>query len=1660
MKTSLPPPRGHTRERLQVLLLSVVLSLGVVGWTYLVHRRIGADDHQGSDVWVHGLRDIALSLPLAAAAVLIGLRAARRLGARGGGAMMALNRASIISLVFAALLVPSVPAHHAIDSFLDGDAATGHVHGTGVDDETASAAISFEQDSSASGLLAHGIRDALIAQAAGLPLLFVGLLRLGGRTATAGQPRRARRPALLAWPNRMPRVTYGGVSVALLGASLAVVSVPGLGSSVANAQEGGPDPCATAPSRTYDVSAINVKITLNRFGVNDPKSMMYVLDENIDAVRAQEASGEVSSGLGSDPIQPLVIRANLGDCVTINFTNRTTVGYVRQHDPPIQEADGECEVEPCDGLLEVGEATPLSMHMHGVSYRPEEGAGSFVGNNPDTMVEPGDSESFTVYVDPQLGEGSHTFHSHGDSRLENIHGLFGMLVAEPQGAQWLDPTTLQPLDSGWNAVIKPPSGPTFREFALIYHEIGDEAYREIMEADGITEVPVVDPFTDGYRPCSKAINYRSECFFERLSLLEREGFLPDESQQYGSYMNGDMATPRPEGYLGDPHKTRLMHAGAEMGHVHHYHGGAIRWRRNPRADDPDIAGGLKKDPIQNATSVRLDSQTINPGEAYSLEHECGMGGCQQAAGDYLYHCHIAHHYIGGMLGFIRVFDTQQPGLPALPDRGTAPEAVDSAGLLGQVVEGKTVVLQADLTDPDTQVALETLVESQLPPQGVRLDPQDATVWDWQKGGTPGQPVYLGEPEDTRSWPNYTSPTPGERPPIMFNPANGRYAWPLLRPHLGMRPPFAPNRHSGVPWLGETVTPERPDGLCPAEAPVRNYNITAIQTTINESGGGETPAMVDPNGQIFVLNEDVEAVRNGEKEPVPLTIRSNVGDCVAVTLTSTLNDTEENKGNSRVNLHTHFVQFDPQASDGVITGLSFEQSVRPAQTENRTLTTAAAAGATQISVSNPARLRVGVAIEVGQGAPSTEIAEISEISGSTVTLAEPLANDHAAGEMAGVEFVQYRWYSDVDSGTVFFHDHVDGIHSWGHGLFAAHIIEPAGSTYHDPVTGAEVRSGNIVDIHTDGSVGFGQRGSFREFVMFLHNGARGDGSPQGCEGGLINLRATPFRERDPNPGDEFNLGFTSLTEPAGDDRVDCTDQINATDPYLFSSVAYGDPDTPLLRAYAGDPVVVRQVGLVEQVGSLRFMGHRFAAERFNRNGTLTDAMTTGISERFDYVLDGGAGGPRRLPGDYLYYSSRSMEMQSGAWGIFRVHDRREPDLQPLPGRSPRGGNGFPQLTETGQAPPPASGVGGACPVWAPRRSYDVSIFETGADLEDATYAYALSEDVEAILDGTKPLEPLAIRANQLDCLEVRLTNELSADDFTWTWGSGSTRAGFSVGNVVSDPQRNGVAIGFNPDSSIAPGETRTYRYFVDKEVGTSLALNFANDTTMARGAHAAMIAEPFLSRHLDPETGETLRSGLSADIDVFLGRDFREFVTVAATDEHDIGHSIMEYDPSTDDGVLNYNQESLFEREGMEEEEEGEGDGDGEEGDDEEEEALERWEVFSTTAFGEDPATVYRAHAGDPVRFRVAVPAGNFPLVFHAEGHAYPLDHGIRNSMVIDTRTVMPGQTFDAHLIRGAGGALEGQGDYLVTQHRQLFQQAGWWGLFRVLPPDDTSIRPL
>lgn len=1618
------------------LAAAAVLGMAVVGWEYLLNTVLNPDvDWNAFGLAAHAALDAVLIVPIAILSVFAGRRLGRRLALEGADVPSVLGRISLIAMVFLLATLPVTASRDRVHEWMGTTYGLSLAElrpasaGLELTSEEAQQLCSFGsvrdpaadrfEPTTASLLLDRARtagRDALLQLAALLPLLLAATARRH-RAGIAGRLR------MIGARHRRTKSAVRWMSLALGSVALFCFGTGNDGRGIASAQprQAPINACdGSALVKTYDVHAIEVTITLNRWGDHINHGFMYALEANIPAIRSFEAALEadraledgigvtrVSHGLRKDPIQPLVLRANLGECLRVNFTNDLDM--------------------------------TSSMHILGLAHTASN-AGSAVGDNPDSMAAPGQTITYEIPIPSDPGaERSYYFHNHGAGRAQQNMGLFGAIVAEPAGATYLDVETGEPLDtvtgSNWEAIILDPNlagqadAKSFREFVIFYHEIGDEGFTDIRDRDNKL-MPLVDDVAGVYRPAARALNYRSEPFRRRLEVEKTA-----KSLGYASFPFGDPATPMPRSYVGEASKTRLMHGGSEIFHVHHLHGGGDRWRRNPNADpNNDYWKGLTKVPDPRLKSIHLDSQSIGPGTSYNLEHECGAGGCQQGVGDFLYHCHIGHHYISGMWSFWRVFGTLQTTetnlygkplavVPALfqadnpftdleAASNTPPlQGVPAGALIGLTVDdGRTLVADDAVTDPESQLGIAEWAHQMLPPAGVPLDKFDATVWDWASTGAGTGYRVWGPPESTEPFAGYVSSTPGERQEVLFNPKNGRYAYPLFHPQKGRRPPFSA-RHSGAPWLGEEMKKGRMDGLCArngvhpgvdvGESFDRFYPISAITLPIQVSADN-----VDPDGQIFVLNEEEEAIRRGDKLAEPLAIRSNVGDCVEIVFTNKIPDGPLNKNFSKSNMHSHFVQFDTQASDGVITGFSYEQSVRPIQSEDRVLTTAASAGDTLLAVNHTDRLRTGIWLGIGLGEgvcgtdprgqplPCTEIRRIEGLTDTSITLDRPLDKDHGSGQAVGVEFVRYRWYSDVDFGTVFFHTHVE-FKDWDHGLFGTHIVEPKGSTYHHPVTGETVRAGGLVDVHVDPSAGgnpvaFGVDGSFREFMLFLHNNSPVEGAfTRG--GGTINLRAEPWRRRDGDPA------------------------------YRFSSVRHGDPHTPLVRAYVGDPLVIRGMGLVERVGGIRFTGHRFNMERFTDESDIRDATFIGISERFDVSLQGGAGGPGGYPGDYLYYSTLGKDFESGAWGILRVHDTAQGDLQPLPDRAPpAGGEGFPRLGFTGD-PPPAleDGPGSVCPPEAPVRSYDIGVSDVRIVYNDlaASDRFGVAyHPGNRLSDAART--PLVLRANAGDCLRVNVRN------------SRRERGSFSLGELLFDPQRSyGTAIGYNFDSTIRPGWHKRYEYYADQELGLVLGLNLSDPLSVQRGAFAGVVIEPAGSLYRRPGTSEPLPNGgmgVQADI-VTDGVIKREFVALFSDEDRRIGQNTMPYPVSVQRFAgLSYAQEPLDLRGRL----------------------SDPASVFQSSLWG-DPRYVVTVPAGTPLVFRVGQPWGNQTHVPTLEGHRWLLEPRMAGSEQVYNDVLLPGMSLNLEFVGGAGGDLEAPGDYLFLDRRQPFLEYGLWMLVRV-----------
>jgi len=134
------------------------------------------------------------------------------------------------------------------------------------------------------------------------------------------------------------------------------------------------------------------------------------------------------------------------------------------------------------------------------------------------------------------------------------------------------------------------------------------------------------------------------------------------------------------------------------------------------------------------------------------------------------------------------------------------------------------------------------------------------------------------------------------------------------------------------YSGRNEIPAAP-AVCPADAPVKSFNVSAIDfpsMKLNpkapdaiEVDFERTIQMVNPDAKIYVLDEDVATVASG-LQPMPLTLRANVGDCLKVKLTNKMKE-------GRASFSALGLAFDPKDSLGANVGNNpGEQTVAPGE----------------------------------------------------------------------------------------------------------------------------------------------------------------------------------------------------------------------------------------------------------------------------------------------------------------------------------------------------------------------------------------------------------------------------------------------------------------------------------------------------------------------------------------------------------------------------------------------------------------------------------------------------------------------------------------------------------------------------------------------------------
>lgn len=833
----------------------------------------------------------------------------------------------------------------------------------------------------------------------------------------------------------------------------------------------------------------------------------------------------------------------------------------------------------------------------------------------------------------------------------------------------------------------------------------------------------------------------------------------------------------------------------------------------------------------------------------------------------------------------------------------------------------------------------------------------------------GTPVARLHPLPDRPLP--PPPTP-ERPgyPLFMPGAFGQRA---PKPPLGIaggREPtaleqanFAPNAEPGAVFTNP----------CPPGAPRRRYDIVGIQMPLQYNAAG----WHDPEGRLFILAEDEEAVLSGGQAPEPLVIRANAGDCIELNFTNKFpltiggNAFQSLHRTISAALHVHLVKFDVLVADSAMNGWNYDSSADYGQT------------------------------------------------------------------------LRLRWYADSELKTVFFHDHLFANVHQLHGVFAALIVEPAGSTYHDPYTGNEIKSGARAVIKNP------LRPDFREFALAVH-----DRVP------LFDDAGRPLNP-PPHPDSHEDFGVMAINyknEPF---------QFRTGDPaYVFSSYVHGDPVTPLLEAYAGDPVRVRLFdGAHEEQHSFNLHGYRWRREIDDPRSPLVASQVIGISEAFNLEFTADAAGDQ----DLLYYSGGVDDLWLGMWGIMRVYGQRAPHLLPLDDRPAPAPRTSPFPCPTHCRPPRARHPGRPCRRENPDRHYDVVavqvpiVYNRYQDHDPDGLLFVLAEDEDAVLAGDVQPVPLVLRANAGECVTITLTNHLPAKLAPTRYPRVPVPAPWPPSNRVSLHAQllrydargsDGATVGFNPDQTVGPGESITYRWLADEELGAANLWSYGDlRNHRHRGLYAALVIEPAGSVFLDPVSGEPLARGAHAIIHRAGLPDFREFVVFAVNGLGLLDRRGRRVPDATavephldheDQGVkgFNYRSEPFHHRLRAE---------------------PDRSRVFSSREHG-DPATpVFRSYVYEPVVFRYLMPADkprNTDFCIHgAAWLSQPQDPS--SNLVACHGGLSVGSALDIYLDGRRGALAARPGDYIYRSGIVRWDiEQGMWGLWRIYRRRTPRLRPL
>lgn len=1469
------------------------------------------------------------------------------------------------------------------------------------------------------------------------------------------------------WTARVALAFAAGLWLALAGGGMWAMSQATAAEVLPAAQPPRPtgpgNPCKSGQTpKRFQVSLINIPLFLNRFGDVVPEGRMYVLDANIAEVRATfaQAANPMLAG-DRDLLEPLTLRVNQGDCVEIRFTNR-----LNEPAPPFNRNDSIFTL-PGETLRAPGTVTPkprefapaltkpdvdfdpaiapaASMHFDGLDYDVIGSDGTAVGNNPDSTVPAGRNITYRLFA--------------------QVEGSF-------QFKDGADFTSQQTRPVGRDGKVRFIGSHAFGAFGAI-----------VVEPPGATWV---DPRTgealaSGTRATIKQPNapdFREHVLYMHDEVEAEPGILTRFCRSDDEEEAGDECIQPTRAQLAKLTKGTLPGLGG--GDADALVQGEIPVKLEWFAFNYRAEPGFNREEVGCPAATRagqgFDANAC-VGEETSLSSWAygDPGGGDLVFANYRgepmqirlmhpaeFETHTFHWHVNRW-----PFDPQdEGGLAAVSNphnHSTTTnlldvQAVSPGSHYSLIAQGGAGSAHQDKPATFGDV----IFHCHLYPHFAHGMWGLNRTLDKRERGTrtnpDGTPIPALIPLADF---DYQPTVPGRQDPP--EPTAIRPGYPLFVPGVfGFKAPKPPlgvpeRRATGVfpPTARERAAADPgaqvPGGFfqdpCPTGRPVKTFEVSAIQ--ISQVYNPELKWRI-PQSRVYVLESQRKAVENGRK-PEPFSPLLNVGDCVVYKLTNRLplqfggNVFDRLQVTNEVGIHQHMVQFDVLSSDGAANGWNYDQGADFGQT------------------------------------------------------------------------ITYRDFVHENTVTNSFHDHFfPNVHQ-KNGLFGGSTIHDAGCAYFDPRTGEPLTVGTIVDVRCTPTTDYkGDRTSgedYRNVSLFVED------------------HVPMFQPANPNdPNDDrfvtpdgvpiFPAKFPSSPDDQGvmgvNYRLEPFEARRDADPSkLFDSRVHGLPFTPYPLAYDGDRVKWRLFQLShEESHGFNLDGFRWRFEPRDPQSNVVQAQHIGMLEYFEASVQAQSedGDPARrgMSRYYMYYYGGADDWFLGTWGILEVRSCNDRGvaggLIPLPDNDDvaRIKCELPKASPTGPGQP--------CPNTAPVKRFAVAAiniditYNNAGDHDPRGLMYALEADVPALRNGTKQPEPLVIRANAGDCVEVTLTNRLDPAKMTphcfeaLEPGQLGFREGvLSFPACIDQPPRNEVNVpGFKPfpvsarvsmrpqlvdsaaaslgtnvwgevsvwgssqrDGTVGPGQSIQYRWFLPPGLTGMALLGDRGDVQnhLHHGLYGALVIEPAGSSYLNPRTGQPLASGTQAVIANPHQPDFRENIVMFNSDL-----SLFRRDTNgnpADDQPVPDNLDLVL--------------GPSRQADDPEDQGEfsvnyrnEPWShrfavneniahIFSSYVHG-DPATpLFQAYAGDKTVFRVAQAVGDpRSTSFALHDHVWRRAPADPQSQIAATQGQFnPGVVYNIHLdpavTGGAGGRRAVAGDYLYrtsTLPRHLI--SGQWGIFRV-----------